>query len=47
MAPQRIPAVKVIIRQWSYLRAKQLALQALAASSAAAVRALVRETPPA
>jgi phosphoenolpyruvate-protein phosphotransferase len=47
MAPQRIPAVKVIIRQWSYLRAKQLARQALAASSAAAVRALVRETPPA
>jgi len=47
MAPQRIPAVKVIIRQWSYLRAKQLARQALAASSATAVRALVRETPPA
>ncbi len=47
MAPQRIPAVKVIIRQWSYTRAQQLAREALAVSSAAAVRALVRETRPA
>ncbi len=47
MAPQRIPAVKVIIRQWSYTRAKQLARQALALSSATAVRALVRGTRPA
>ena len=47
MAPQRIPAVKAIVRQWSYTRAQQLARQALAASSAAAVRALVRETRPA
>ncbi|HEX4841454.1 MAG TPA: phosphoenolpyruvate--protein phosphotransferase [bacterium] len=47
MAPQRIPAVKAIVRQWSYTRAQQLARQALAVSSAAAVRALVRETSPA
>lgn len=47
MAPQRIPAVKAIIRQWSYTRAQQLARQALAVRSAEAVRALVRETRPA
>lgn len=47
MAPQRIPAVKAIVRQWSYTRAQQLAHQALAVSSAAAVRALVHETTPA
>jgi len=47
MAPQRIPVVKAIIRQWSYTRAEQLARQALALSSATAVRALVRETRPA
>jgi phosphoenolpyruvate-protein kinase (PTS system EI component) len=47
MAPQRIPPVKAIVRQWSYTRAQQLAHQALAVSSAGAVRALVRETPPA
>lgn len=47
MAPQRIPAVKALVRQWSHTRAQQLARQALAVSSAAEVRALVRETPPA
>jgi phosphoenolpyruvate-protein phosphotransferase len=47
MAPQRVPSVKAIVRQWTYTRAQQLAEQALAADSAAAVRALVRETLPA
>jgi phosphoenolpyruvate-protein phosphotransferase len=47
MAPQRIPAVKAIVRQWSYTRAQQLARQALTVSSAAAARTLVRETRPA
>jgi len=47
MAPQRIPAVKAIVRQWSYTRAQQLARQSLTVSSAAAVRTLVRETRPA
>ncbi len=46
MAPQSIPAAKAILRQWSWARAQQLAEQAQQQDSAAAVRALVRRTPP-
>jgi len=46
MAPQVIPAAKAIVRRWSRERAKDLAAQALQLDSAAAVRALVRATPP-
>jgi phosphoenolpyruvate-protein phosphotransferase len=46
MAPQSIPIAKALVRRWSWARAQQLAEQALQQESAAAVRALVRRTPP-
>ncbi|MDR7587693.1 MAG: phosphoenolpyruvate--protein phosphotransferase [Armatimonadota bacterium] len=47
MAPQAIPAAKAVIRRWSLDVARDLARRALQMDSAEAVRALVRQTPPA